>query len=554
MSDKDRLFSFLAGLKPWAETELRRREVKSLAVAIATAEKLTEYERKSEDNATRPSKDNSYNGQKKKKKPEKERERTEPSDTRHTNSKKKDDKGKSFKRPLKCFICEGEHMARDCPKKKLLNAAQFESEKEKPRMGALSLLNVVRSKEPKASVKEARPNRNLLYLDVIINGFQVKAMVDTGATHNFVSEEEARRLKLKATRDSSRMKAVNSAAREVSGVAKAVSANVGEWGGKLDFTIVPMDDFKVILSMDFLTTCKAFILPSLGVVGILDEGGACMINGFKTNVTKNIESIGAFQIKRGLKQGYSTYLAAFCEVKEDVAQVIPKEMTGVLNEFRDVMPRELPPCLPPRRGVDHKIELEPGVKLPSKAPYRMAPKELEKLRKQLGELLEAGFIQPSKAPYGAPVLFQHKKDGSMRLCIDYRALNKITIKNKYPIPLISYPFDQLRDARVFTKLDLRSGYYQVRIAEGDEPKTACITRNGSYEFLMMPFGLTNAPATFCTLMNEVFKEFLDKFVVVYLDDIVIYSRTMEEHLREVFRKEMNRRQHASPGTDHTSSL
>ncbi|XP_068669063.1 uncharacterized protein [Aristolochia californica] len=283
-------------------------------------------------------------------------------------------------------------MTRDCPKKKLLNAAQFESKEEEPRMGALSLLNVVRSKEPKTSVKEARLNCNLLYLDVLINGFQVKAMVDTGATHNFVSEEEARRLKFKATRDTSRMKVVNSAAREVSGVAKAVSANVREWGGKLDFTIVPMDDFKVILGMDFLTTCKAFILPSLGVVGILDEGGACMINGFKTNVTENVESINALQLKRGLKQGYSTYLMASCEVKEDVAQAIPKEMTRVLNEFRDVMPKELPPCLPPRRGVDHKIELEPGVKPPSKAPYRMAPKELEELRKQLGELLEAGFI------------------------------------------------------------------------------------------------------------------------------------------------------------------
>ncbi|XP_068649107.1 uncharacterized protein [Aristolochia californica] len=368
MSDEDRLFSFLGGLKPWAETELRRREVKSLAVAIAMTEKLIEYERKSEGNAAQPSKGNNYNGQKKKKKPEKERERTEPSDTRHTNSKKKDDIGKSFKRPLKCFICEWKHMARDCPKKKLLNAAQFESKEEEPRMGALSLLNVVCSKEPKVSVKVARPNRNLIYLDVLINGFQVKATVDTWATHNFVSEEEARRLKLKATRDRSRMKAVKSTVRQVSRVAKVVSASIGEWGGKLNFTIVPMDDFKVIIGMDFLTTCEAFILPSLGVVGILDEGGACMINGFKTNVIDNVKSISALQLKRGLKQGYSTYLAVFCEVKEDVAQVIHKEMMGVLNEFKDVMPKELPPCLPPRRGVDHKIELEPGVKPSSNAP------------------------------------------------------------------------------------------------------------------------------------------------------------------------------------------
>ena len=163
------------------------------------------------------------------------------------------------------------------------------------------------------------------------------------------------------------------------------------------------------------------------------------------------------------------------------------------------------------------------------APYRMAPPELEELRRQLTDLLDAGYIRPLKVPFGAPVLFQKKNDGSLRMCIDYRALNKITIKNKYPIPLIADLLDQLGKARYFTKLDLRSGYYQVLIAKGDEPKTACTTRYGSFEFLIMPFGLTNAPATFCTLMNKVLQPFLDCFVVVYLDDIVVYSTMLEDH-------------------------
>ncbi|GKA65587.1 putative nucleotidyltransferase, ribonuclease H [Tanacetum coccineum] len=216
---------------------------------------------------------------------------------------------------------------------------------------------------------------------------------------------------------------------------------------------------------------------------------------------------------------------------------VPKVIERVHDEFKDVMPKELPKKLPPRREVDHTIELEPGSKPPAKAPYRMPPPKLEELRKQLKELIDVGYIRPSKAPYGAPVLFQRKKDGSLRMCIYYRALNKVTIKNKYPIPLIADLFDQLRKARYFTKLDLRSRYYQVRIAEGDEAKTTCVTRYGSYEFLVMPFGLTNVPSTFCTLMNKLFYSFLDKFVVVYLDDIVVYSHTLEKHvlhLKQVF--------------------
>ncbi|KAJ7957087.1 Retrotransposon protein, putative, Ty3-gypsy subclass, partial [Quillaja saponaria] len=208
---------------------------------------------------------------------------------------------------------------------------------------------------------------------------------------------------------------------------------------------------------------------------------------------------------------------------------VPPTIQGVLKEYEGVMPDKLPQTLPPRRGIDHEIELVPGIKPPAKAPYRMAPPELAELRKQLNELLESGFIRPSKALFGAPVLFQKKQDGSLRMCVDYRALNKVTLQNSYPIPLIADLFDQLSGAKYFTKLDLRSGYYQVRIAEGDEPKTTCVTRYGAFEFLVMPFGLTNAPATFCTLMNQVFRGYLDKFVVVYLDDIVIYSSTLEDH-------------------------
>ncbi|RVX08770.1 Transposon Tf2-2 polyprotein [Vitis vinifera] len=198
------------------------------------------------------------------------------------------------------------------------------------------------------------------------------------------------------------------------------------------------------------------------------------------------------------------------------------------KEYPDVFPEDLP-GLPPEREVEFTIDLVPGTGPMSKAPYRMAPVELKELKVQLQELLDKGFIRPSVSPWGAPVLFVKKKDGSMRLCIDYRELNKVTVRNKYPLPRIDDLFDQLQGACVFSKIDLRSGYHQLRVRGEDVPKTAFRTRYGHYEFLVMPFGLTNAPAAFMDLMNRVFKPYLDQFVVVFIDDILVYSRSREEH-------------------------
>ncbi|KAL4366658.1 hypothetical protein GQ457_05G024200 [Hibiscus cannabinus] len=163
----------------------------------------------------------------------------------------------------------------------------------------------------------------------------------------------------------------------------------------------------------------------------------------------------------------------------------------------------------------------------------MSPVELKELKKQLQEIQDKGFIRPSLSPWGAPVLFVKKKDGTMRLCIDYRQLNKLTIKNWYPLPRIEDLFDQLKNAIVFSKIDLRSEYYQMRVKEEDVPKTTFRTRYGNYEFLVMPFGLTNAPAAFMDLMNWVFKPYLDKFVVVFIDGILVYSRNKEEHVEHL---------------------
>ena len=212
---------------------------------------------------------------------------------------------------------------------------------------------------------------------------------------------------------------------------------------------------------------------------------------------------------------------------------LPSDLAAVLRCYQDVFPDALPPGLPPAREVDHAIELEPGALPPSRPTYRMSFQELEELEKQLKEYVGNGWIRPSQSPYGAPILFVKKKDGTTRMCTDYRALNKITKKNVYPLPRIDELLDRLQGAKFFTKIDLRQGYHQIRIKQDDVEKTAFRTRYGHYEYTVLPFGLTNAPATFMGLMNEVFRPLLDKSVVVYLDDILIYSRSWEDHKRHI---------------------
>ena len=198
----------------------------------------------------------------------------------------------------------------------------------------------------------------------------------------------------------------------------------------------------------------------------------------------------------------------------------PIDTVPIVNEFTDVFPENLP-GIPPSRAVDFGIELVPGTGPIFKAPYRMAPAQLIELKSQLQDLLYKCFIRPSVSPWSAPMLFVKKKDGPMRLCIDYKELNKRTVKNKYPLPRIEDLFDLLREATVFSKIDLRSGYHQIKIKNDDIPKTAFQTRYGHYEFVVMSFGLPNAPAVFMELMNRVFKECLDSFVIMFIDDILI---------------------------------
>ena len=252
-----------------------------------------------------------------------------------------------------------------------------------------------------------------------------------------------------------------------------------------------------------------------------------IFRGIKREIAPSL--INVMIASKMLRKGCQGYLAFVVGMRQEGTRL---EDIPIVKEFPNVFPDDIL-GLPPDRAIEFVIELIPGTELISIPPYRMALAELKELKAQLEELLSKGFIRPSTSPWGAPVLFIKKKYGSLQLCIDYRQLNWATIRNQYLLPRIDELFDQLHGSRVYSKIDLRSGYHQLRVRENDISKTAFRTRYSHYEFLVIPFRLTNTPAAFMDLMNRVFGPYLDKFVIVFTNDILVYSGSLEEHVEHL---------------------
>ncbi|GKB88216.1 putative reverse transcriptase domain-containing protein [Tanacetum coccineum] len=266
---------------------------------------------------------------------------------------------------------------------------------------------------------------------------------------------------------------------------------------------VELGSFDVIIGMDWLAKNQAVIVCAEKIVRIPWGNETLIVRGDGSGGETRLETEDKSEKKR----------------LEDVL---------IVRNFPKVFPEDLL-GLPPTRQVEFQIDLIPSVAPVARAPYRLAPSEMKELSDQLQELSDKGFIRPSSSHWGAPVLFVQKKDGSFRMCIDYRELNMLMVKNRYPLLRIGDLFDQLQGSSVYSKIDLRSGYHQLRVREEDIPKTTFRTRYGHYEFQVMPFGLKNTPAVFMDLMNRVCKPYLDKFVIVFIDDILIYSKNKKEH-------------------------
>ncbi|KAG7533312.1 Zinc finger CCHC-type [Arabidopsis thaliana x Arabidopsis arenosa] len=368
-----------------------------------------------------------------------------------------------------------------------------------------------------------------------IGDVETHTLFDSGATHCFVSSEMVEKggFKKEPNTEYGMVRAAGGQVMYPSGVVREISVVVNGVNMPTDLIVVQLKKHDVILGMDWLGKYKAHIDCHRGRIQFEREEGMLKFQGIRT--TSGSLVISAIQAERMLEKGCEAYIATI--TTHEVGASAELKDIPIANEFSDVF--EAVSGLPPDRSDPFTIELKAGTTPISKAPYRMAPAEMAELKKQLEELLDKGFIRPSSSPWGAPVLFVKKKDGSFRLCIDYRGMNKVTIKNKYPLPRIDELLDQLGGAKWFSKIDLASGYHQIPIEPLDIRKTAFRTRYGHYEFVVMPFGLTNAPAAFMKMMNSVFREFLDEFVIIFIDDILVYSKdwkTHQNHLRAVLER------------------
>ena len=453
---------------------------------------------------------------------------------------------KSQKPPILCNRCgKPEHIAKNCrsgmPATTTNNLLRITAPTKTPEMLKIegpSSENHPRARTFNMPMRDVVQNSDVVAGTLSVNSVPAKVLIDSGAIRSFICKKFSQQLNCPSCllKDVLVIETANQYRTPVDQVCPGCEIEI--LGHRFQANLIPfkLGEFDAILGMYWLSEHDAQIDCKKKKVTLrISEDEKVEFQGQK-QVKKFLTII---QAKRLLRQGCEAYLAHVVDVDKNTPKI---EDISVVREFPDVFPDELP-GLPPDREIEFAIDSAPGTEPVSKAPYRMSLVEMKELATQLQELLEKGVIRPSVFSLGAPVLFMKKKNGSMRLCIDYRELNKLTIKNKYPLPRIDNLFDQLKGAVCFSNIDLRSGYHQLKIKPEDIPKTAFRTRYGHYEFLVMAFGLTNAPATFMDLMNRVFKKYLDNFVIVFIDDILIYSNTEEdhaEHLRitlEILRKE-----------------
>lgn len=378
-----------------------------------------------------------------------------------------------------------------------------------------------------------------LKLEFVTSEKTIDALLDTGAGVNVISEASIKALELGALLEKDKEITFRTATGQTVVGNKSIIATVRfsignvELSDTIKFHVVPSLARGVILGVQFMQKHLQLIAD---VFGRKPSSGTEKSDEHTSPAQVECQMLMRKAFGKAVGTEEEVDMCGFIQVLDTDTQVVDQENSQVehiLTDYADVITDESPSELPPKRNITHRIVVYPGALPTYRAQYRLTLLEKQELARQVDELLKQGFIRKSMSPYNSPVLFVKKKDGSLRMCVDYRALNNITIKNKFPIPRIDEALDKIGGARVFSKMDLRSGFYQIRVAPEDIEKTAFSSDRNHFEFTVMPFGLTNAPARFQTVMNEVLKDYVDKFVLVYIDDILIFSKDEHSHARHL---------------------
>ncbi|KAJ0578601.1 putative nucleotidyltransferase, Ribonuclease H [Helianthus annuus] len=415
-----------------------------------------------------------------------------------------------------CYKCyQPGHKKSECPDlvgKKDTKESPIEAPKAKARSFQLT-------------AAEAKAEPDVVSGIFAINPITARVLFDTGANKSFISHGFIRHPSFVLTKLSVPLEVEIGDIKSfiVCDVCQGCKLSIDDEEYLIDLIPMSMGEFQVVVGMDWLSRHHAKVVCFRKEIKLTSPSGKHVtIFGEKGGKPIICSMLKAHKL---MKHGCKAFMIYANEPEKESLKFgdVP-----VVRDFEDVFLEDLP-GIPPEREVEFGTELIPGAKPVAKAPYRLALSELQELMSQIQDLLDKGFIRPNVSPWGAPIQFVKKKDGSMRMCIDYRELNKLTVKNRYPFPRIDDLFDQLQGANWFSKIDLRSGYHQLKVKEEDVPKTAFRTRYGHYEFLVMSFGLTNTPAAFMELMNRVCKLMLDKSVIVFIDDILVYSKSEADH-------------------------
>lgn len=385
-----------------------------------------------------------------------------------------------------------------------------------------------------------QPSPRTLKFKGSIYGLPVSVLIDTGSTHNIMQPRIAHHLQIPHNSIPRFSVMVGNGSRiHCSGFCPQVPINLQHNFFHIPFYLIPIEGADVVLGMEWLQTlgpiAADFAVPSISFVH--NNNTITLQNDLSTQPSPSTFHHICHLVHTNSIA--SMHLLTYTPIPhkettnqpQQLTDTIPPDIQQLLNTYPTVFQK--PHGLPPPRHHDHHIPLQPNTAPINVKPYRYPHSQKEAMTTIIHDMLKDGIIIPSNSPYSSPVLLVRKKDGTWRFCVDYRALNAVTVRDRFPIPTIDELLDELGSATVFTKMDLRSGYHQIRVMPNDTHKTAFRTFDGHYEFLVMPFGLSNAPSTFQSAMNDLFRPFLRKFILVFFDDILIFSNSHSDHVQHL---------------------